>query len=45
MHRILSGLGITGSQLMFASGCRAALADAAANSARAPVAITDFRSG
>src|SRR5580704_4293905 len=45
MQRILSGLGITGSQVMLASGCRAALAAAAAAAANAPAAMTDFRSG
>src|ERR1700722_19758218 len=45
MQRILSGFGITGSQLMLASGCRAALAAALVTSFRAPAAIADFKSG
>src|ERR1700733_4056697 len=45
MQRILSGLGITGSQVRLASGCRVALAAALAASAKAPAAIADFKSG
>src|ERR1700675_3141628 len=45
MQRILSGLGITGSQVMSLSGCRAAFADDAAASFKAPAAMADFKSG
>src|SRR5579859_3604748 len=45
MQRILSGFGITGSQVMAVSGCRAALPAAFAASVSAPAAIADFRSG
>src|ERR1700690_3860717 len=45
MQRILSGLGITGSQVMLASGCRAALPVAAATSVSAAAAMADFKSG
>src|SRR5579872_4677612 len=44
MQRILSGLGITGSQVILASGCRGALTAALAASASALAAMADFRS-
>src|ERR1700690_2790815 len=45
MQRILSGFGITGSQMMLASEYRAAFGAAAATCASASAAMGDFRSG